>query len=132
MIDLEKYGIENTNPCNRKVMGEYLRKIHALQTKAAGKVTMWVITPRNKGAIFGGFVREVGITVEVTLMDVFNDPNEGKDGAYQRDFTLYEFYEKEKNDATFNELKSEVDRIVKEYDKEYMRRLKNMVKRRNL
>lgn len=132
MIDLEKYGIESTNPCNRKVMGEYLKKIQALQTKAAGKVTMWVITLRNSGAIFGGFVSEVGITIEVTLMDVFNDPNKGKDGAYQRDFTLYEFYEKEKNDATFNELKSEVERIVKEYDKEYMRRLKNMVKRHNL
>lgn len=117
------------NECNYKQMQQYLIRVQALQRRAAGKVDIWVITPRSSGSIFGGIVGEIEITINVHIMNVFNDPNQGKSDFYQRDFDFYSFYDQKKNDAIFAELKSEIDRIVKDYDKEYLRRMKNMMKR---
>jgi hypothetical protein len=93
---------------------------------------MWITVPRSSGAMFGGIVSEIDICINVTLMDVFDDPNQGKDNAYQKDFDFYNFYTPKENAAKYAELKDEVDRIVRNYDKEYQRRLKNMVKRNQM
>ena len=52
--------------CEYKLMQQYLTKIQALQRKAAGKVCMWIVTPRDSGAIFGGIVSELDIAIDVT------------------------------------------------------------------
>ena len=110
-------------------MQKLLLNIQALQRKAAGKVDMWITVPRSSGAMFGGFVSEIGICINVMLMDVFNDPNQGKDNAYSKDYDFYNFNTPKENATMYAKLKNEVNRIVREYDKEYQRRLKNMVKR---
>ena len=128
-MTLEEAGVESTNPCGYKDMQKLLLNIQALQRKAAGKVDMWVTVPRSSGAMFGGIVSEIDICINVTLMDVFNDPNQGKDNAYHKDYDFYNFSTPKENATKYEKLKNEVYRIVREYDKEYQRRLKNMVKR---
>jgi len=129
IMTLEEAGVESTNPCGYKDMQKLLLNIQTLQRKAAGKVDMWITVPRSSGAMFGGIVSEIDICINVTLMDVFDDPNQGKDNAYHKDFDFYNFDTLKVNAAKYAELKDEVDRIVRNYDKEYKRRLKNMVKR---
>lgn len=122
-MTLEEAGVESTKPCGYKDMQKLLLNIQALQRKAAGKVDMWITVPRSSGAMFGGIVSEIDICINVTLMDVFNDP------AYHKDYDFYNFYTPKENATKYEKLKNEVNRIVREYDKEYQRRLKNMVKR---
>ena len=128
-MTLEEAGVESTNPCGYKDMQKLLLNIQALQRKAAGKVEMWITVPRSSGAMFGGIVREIDICIYVTLMDVFNDPDQGKDNSYHEYYFFYNFSTPEENATMYEILKNEVNRIVREYDKEYQRRLKNMVKR---
>lgn len=128
-MTLEEAGVESTSPCGYKDMQKLLLNIQALQRKAAGKVEMWITVPRSSGAMFGGIVSEIGIYIHVTLMDVFNDPNQGKDNSYHKDYVFYNFCTPKENATKYEKLKNEVNRIVREYDKEYQRRLKNMVKR---
>lgn len=128
-MTLEEAGVESTKPCGYKDMQKLLLNIQALQRKAAGKVEMWITVPRSSGAMFGGIVSEIDISINVTLMNVFNDPKQGKDNAYHKFYDFYNFYTPKENLTKCEELKNEVDRIVREYDKEYQRRLKNMVKR---
>ena len=128
-MTLEEAGVESTKPCGYKDMQKLLLNIQALQRKAAGKVGMLITVPRSSGAMFGGIVSEIGISIYVTLMDVFNDPNQGKDNAYQKDYDFYNFNTPKENATMYEKLKNEVNRIVRKYDEEYQRRLKNMVKR---
>jgi len=126
-LDIE--GVESTNQSGYKDMQKLLLNIQALQRKAAGKVNMWITVPRSSRAMFGGIVSEIDICIDVTLMDVFNDPNQGNGNAYHKNYDFYNFSTPIENAIKYDKLKNEVNRIVREYDKEYQRRLKNMVKR---
>lgn len=69
---MTRKDIENEfGDCTREQMLAYLTKVHELQRKTAGKMTVDVHLLNDHGAIFGGVVREPQISISITVMDVF-------------------------------------------------------------
>ena len=101
----------------------YLTKVHELQRKAAGKMTIDVHLLNDHGAIFGGVVREPEISISITVMDVFGQED------YQKSWDLYQFYPANKNNELLSDFKKTVDQFVKDFDKEWNRRRENYIKR---
>ena len=108
--------INEYGECTRDQMLEYLKKAQALQRKAAGKMTVWVNTSNDSGAIFGGIVREAQINIDLTIMNVFGD-----DG-YNKNWSLYQFLSLNKNEKIFTDFKKTLEQLVKDFDKEWNRR----------
>ena len=115
---LNVYGV-----CTREQMLSYLTKIQNLQKKAAGKMTVDVCLLHDSGSIFGGVVREPEISICVTIMDVYDYED------YQKSWDLYQFYSANKNDELFADFKNDVEQFIKDFDKEWKRRLANYIKR---
>jgi hypothetical protein len=108
--------INEYGECTRDQMLEYLKKAQALQRKAAGKMTVWVNTSNDSGAIFGGIVREAQISIDLTIMNVFGDDD------YNKNWSLYQFYPLNKNEKIFTDFKKTLEQLVKDFDKEWNRR----------
>ncbi len=108
--------INEYGECTRDQMLEYLKKVQALQRKAAGKMTVWVNTSNDSGAIFGGIVREAQINIDLTIMNVFGDDD------YNKDWSLYQFLSLNKNEKIFTDFKKTLEQLVKDFDKEWNRR----------
>ena len=121
---MTKKEIENEyGDCTREQMLAYLTKVHELQRKAAGKITVDVHLLNDHGAIFGGVVREPEISISITVMDVFGQED------YQKSWDLYQFYPANKNNELLSDFKKTVDQFVKDFDKEWNRRRENYIKR---
>ena len=108
--------INEYGECTRDQMLEYLKKVQTLQRKAAGKMTVWVNTSNDSGAIFGGIVRETQINIDITIMNVFGNDD------YQKDWNLYQFCSLAKNEKIFTDFKKTLEQLVKNFDKEWNRR----------
>jgi hypothetical protein len=101
----------------------YLKKVHELQRKSAGKMTVEVYLLNDHGAIFGGVVRDPQISISITVMDVFGQED------YQKSWSLFQFYPVNKNNEILSDFKNTVDKFVKDFDKEWKRRRENYIKR---
>lgn len=108
--------INEYGECTRNQMLEYLKKAQELQRKAAGKMTVWVNTSNDSGAIFGGIVREAQINIDLTIMNVFGDDD------YNKNWSLYQFLSLNKNEKIFTDFKKTLEQLVKDFDKEWNRR----------
>lgn len=108
--------INEYGECTRDQMLEYLKKTQELQRKAAGKMTVWVNTSNDSGAIFGGIVREAQINIDLTIMNVFGDDD------YNKSWSLYQFLSLNKNEKIFTDFKKTLEQLVKDFDKEWNRR----------
>lgn len=108
--------INEYGECTRNQMLEYLKKAQALQRKAAGKMTVWVNTSKDSGAIFGGIVREAQINIDLTIMNVFGDDD------YNKNWSLYQFLSLTENEKIFTDFKKTLEQLVKDFDKEWNRR----------
>lgn len=108
--------INEYGECTRDQMLEYLKKAQVLQRKAAGKMTVWVNTSNDSGAIFGGIVREAQINIDLTIMNVFGDDD------YNKNWSLYQFLPLNKNENIFTDFKKTLEQLVKDFDKEWNRR----------
>lgn len=116
--------IENEyGDCTREQMLAYLTKVHEIQMKAAGKMTIDMYLLNDNGAIFGGVVREPQISISITVMNVFGQED------YQKIWYLYQFYSANKNNETLSDFKKTVAQFVKSFDKEWNRRRENYIKR---
>lgn len=116
--------IENEyGDCTREQMLAYLTKIHKLQRKAAGKMTVDVSLLNDHGAIFGGVVREPEISIFVTLMDVYDDDD------YHKSWSLHQFYPVNKNDELLADFKKDIEQFINDFDEEWKRRRVNYIKR---
>lgn len=119
MKDIEnEYG-----DCTREQMLAYLTKVHELQRKAAGKMTVNVHVLHDNGAIFGGVVREPQISILITVMDVFGQED------YQKNWGLYQFYPVNKNNERLSDFEKTVYQLAKGFDREWNRRHKNYIER---
>jgi hypothetical protein len=101
----------------------YLTKVHELQRKAAGKMTVEVYLLNDHCAIFGGVVREPQINISITVMNVFGQED------YQKSWSLCQFYPANKNDELFADFKKDIEQFIKDFDKEWNRRRTNYIKR---
>jgi len=121
---MTRKDVENEyGDCTREQMIAYLTKVHELQRKAAGKMTVDVCLLNDHGAIFGGVVREPQICISITVMDVFGQED------YQKSWDLYQFYPTNKNNERLSDFKKTVYQFVKDFDKEWNRRRENYIKR---
>ena len=118
---LDEYG-----DCSREQMLVYLTKIQHLQKKAAGKMTVELHLLHDSGAIFGGFVREPQVSFSVTILDVYGHDD------YYKCWDFYQFYSANKNDELFADFKNDVEQFMKDFDKEWKRRLSNYIKRHGM
>ena len=108
--------INEYGECTRDQMLEYLKKVQVLQRKAAGKMTVWVNTSNDSGAIFGGIVREAQINIDLTIMNVYGDDD------YNKNWSLYQYLSLTKNEKIFTDFKKTLEQLVKDFDKEWNRR----------
>lgn len=108
--------INEYGECTRDQMLEYLKKVQALQRKAAGKITVWIHATNDSGAIFGGIVREAQINIDLTIMNVFGDDD------YNKNWSLYQFLSLNKNENIFTDFKKTLEQLVEDFDKEWNRR----------
>lgn len=92
-----------------------LDKIQNLQKRAAGKVHFDVGILNDSGAIFGGFVREPEVSINVRTVGLFND------SSYIESWDFYQFYPMSKNEEMWRDLKDKTEQHIREFDTEWKR-----------